>query len=991
MTTEVVIVHADRTDVAAVEALELLGSLVGPGIIKPFWQIDSGTTSGAHVPATEWSADGPSEVELLTALSDVRDISRIRLATLASAALPAAGVLALARVASDIAAVLTAAQPAGVPFSETRIAIPLDIQTQTHLTDLFSPLAAANIVVIPEDRVSDAGFAVPMSTADPSTYAAHAAVELATQVGLWSDMHEAPSDALEPGVMAGDIRVWFVRSFARVAIAPPLPVDRAIAASDVLPVPPGIEPAPIPHQTAANFAEHLFGKFDELHFQEPAPYAPRRKRLSIGAAVRLLGSEARTYVVNLPYQLRHGALADLSYTAGEALSSALGESSTIEVVWQGKVADHESPLPDLDIDALRWSLVQRLGQPESASFDQSIWSSLVDDILAMVDGGPTSEGTEPPSIGSERVAVVAPQAVAPKPDNGIRGVVEALNAEPLHSPQSTALGQMSACIRNEIGRSDSFVHGVLEAISAQLQSIQSRGYGFATLLSWLSGLLVAGLIAGLLVHTGLARAFGIDTWGFDTRVRLAQIGFVLIVAILAALLAAGLRGTPALQGAFITCVIVLIFGASIALRNWQVEWRLVAPVGTIRVGEFLLVATVVVLIAMVLIFCLRQPTVRGATAARVTGVVAVVFAAAIAVVATVRPDSWYASASNSELRSAGIRWFTTLAICLIVVLILLLVLRIRERLTVEDLRSRLRWGSDAAERAVAERARLSQSLRQWHGTATAIARIIWEPFGKVRDGAGQSVDDVGIDGDLRKLQIYVRDPREEELFGVMSRIRHEVADPGWLLRQYRVAVEAFQPQYSFRTGRPVVPGDLRRPETDPAPEDPALGAGTPGTGIRWTFAEMLADGAFDNQLRAVGGEVAVDAVLEMYFARPTADDSVDADLSSFAGDLVQGTSASLPVHLFERSGIPVAGDERAQFSTTIWWPGGVARPSTNRTVSFSPLKVSADGSRGLVACFVRSDWSQPMPLAHVPFATSQADAISPARRANNRDADNDVM
>ena len=224
---------------------------------------------------------------------------------------------------------------------------------------------------------------------------------------------------------------------------------------------------------------------------------------------------------------------------------------------------------------------------------------------------------------------------------------------------------------------------------------------------------------------------------------------------------------------------------------------------------------------------------------------------------------------------------------------------------------------------------------------------------------------------------------------MMSRIRQEVADPGWLRRQYQVAVDAFQPRYAFRMGRALDPGSVRRPEADPAPEDPSLGSDSPGQGIRWMFADMLYRGSFDNELRSVGSRVALDAVIEMYFARSVANEGEDADMESFGGALVAGAAPSLPVHLFSKAGLPIAGDPKAQFSTSIWWPRGISHPRTDRPVEINEVSVSTDSRTGLVVSFLRSDWSVAMPLSAWPFAISSPDVLGASDHAVPRRADDD--
>lgn len=975
--SEVVVLYCDEVaDPIAANAIGHLGGLVQDGIVKPFWQVHVHHEGSRSARATSWRQNEATDVDLLRALSGIQGITRVRLVTIATSALPSSALASLQNSAEGLAAVFAETQPAGVPFVDVRLIAPTDLEEPTHLTGLFSADAAANIVAYPEDRASDAAFALPVSAAATTTFELHVAVETATQVGLWHNMASAPVDTAAPGLISGDIRVWLSRSFARIAVAPPLPVERAIGVSEVLPVPSGTEPAPVPRQTAAEYAEQLVNKVDELHFHKPqAP--PSGREAGIRATAELLWAEAKTYLRGLPYQLRHGAAADLSLAAGEALTATLGSSAVVEVVWEGKVPDGDEKLPPpVDVDELRQRLLERLKRPESPSFDQNIWSSLVDDIFAMVDGGATSEGTTPPTVGAERVAVVDPQAVAPDPTEGLEFAIEAISSESLGAERPTAVGQLSARIRSEIDRSDRYVDDLLATITVQLGQLRSHRNSMLSVLAWAAGILVAATLGVIAVFSGFAESIGVDSWSYDDRFKVLVTSSVVLQVLLAGLLIVGLRGQPRLPVAFVIAGFIALVGLVISLFLWEAPEYSLGFIGTVRIGELTYALTIGAVFIVVLVCCALEHTQRGRVAARFTGVLAIGFLMVAAVTAVVRPPtSWYSTvAEANQLGSYGIRWTAILGCVLLVVLISTMVLRVRERLTVDRLRQNLTWASASAELAVVERTRLAQALRQWHGSAAALARTVWSPFGKLIEDDEAPAPNAAVDGEIRKMQLFVLEPREEDLLGVMSRIGQEIADPGWLRRQYQVAVDAFQPRYAVQTGRAVGLGSIRRPEADPAPEDPSLGAESPGSGIRWVFADMLLGGKFDDELRVAGTKLALESVLEMYLARGHVGEDKNADIASFGEALVDGEAQNLPVHLFAKAGFPVAGDARAQFSTQIWWPRGISRPQTRRLAQIHETTVSANSSSRLVIPFLRSDWSPAMPLKQLPFYLSAKDS-----------------
>jgi hypothetical protein len=331
----VLVTHA-RADASISKALEQLGHLATSGLLQRYWVVDLRSQSGGHLMAELVTATGNLEVPLLRSVAEGGAPRLTRIVTAASAELTGAELGRLHALADELGKELRRLQPHGVPLYAGRVVFPESLTECSELTSLLDPANHANVVVVPEDRADDTGFAVPLRVTDDE-FAAHVAIELATQAGLWSGMEGVPIDRGRPGVIDdGDTRVHLARSFVRLAMSPPLPLHEAMSHQQNLPRPRGCEPAPVPSITAAQLAQELVDGATALRFSPPEPFESGRQKLGLGDSLRRIIAEAGRYVQGLPRQLVTGFQSDLEQVAGEALTAALGDEAGIEVVWRGK-------------------------------------------------------------------------------------------------------------------------------------------------------------------------------------------------------------------------------------------------------------------------------------------------------------------------------------------------------------------------------------------------------------------------------------------------------------------------------------------------------------------------------------------------------------------------------------------------------------------------------------------------------------------------------
>ena len=342
----VIVLHDHRADPVASAAVAHIQRLTQIGVARPFWSVDQEDTRRAEYA----DVDGVVDVDLLSSIANVPHPRVGRIVTIASAALDAAAIPRLASAANRLGDDVRRYAPAGVPVVDVRVISPEDLVHETPLTDLLSACAEANIVLVPEDRASDACFAEPVGLDDVESFAGHVATELATLGGLWVGMDASLVDDRRAGVIDnGDAAVVFSRSMVRLAVGPSLPVHEAVGAGAMLPVPRGTEPAP----DAAPCRACL---------REPALRQRRGAALSSARTVRHQSRTGRRpgrdgsvaprvgdYVRHLPRQLRRGVVADFEQVAGEAVTNALGTDSSLQVVWPGKTADDVPTTAPVDL------------------------------------------------------------------------------------------------------------------------------------------------------------------------------------------------------------------------------------------------------------------------------------------------------------------------------------------------------------------------------------------------------------------------------------------------------------------------------------------------------------------------------------------------------------------------------------------------------------------------------------------------------------------
>lgn len=1050
-----IILHDASADPIAAGAVLLLEGMAEAGLVDPLWTVDIG-----HGPDRAWTVShcdpqGKTAWDgLLNGIASggVADIAQV-IAVGTAAMEQDDAVAVLAEDVEETVAALKAMQPHDARVIDTRIVAPMSLERTTTMVGLFSSYADVNLLLLPEDRASDDHFGAPIAWDRPEDFKAHVAAEVASHAGLWKGIDATPLAAGAAGVIGvGDTKVTMARSYARLLIGPPVPLEAALADIDQLPVPSGREPSVDPSRSVCVSAARLIDGTHGLHFKPPERYRPPVEMLSTGSAVRRLVSEVGSYLRSVPHQLRAGAFADLDEVAAEAVGRTVGADAVIGVarfdygpVEAGNGVERIVRSVDYELSRLR-------AVRDASALGPEVWPHVVASVLAVADGSSTSGGTLQ-AVNHGRGAVVAlldhlspvigddPSGIAAElqryeastshsllldsdfedesdveetdPDEdtdsaedtdslqdteGEDATAESDENSPSDSPidpdvagndtstpgiaeQSTddeppmLLGELVA----RLGQQADIASRVLETHVAELHAAKQRfadrssGLG---VLAWIMGGLVALLVTIVAVQLGLPQMVGVDDWSGRTT---TLVGVVLAAV---ALVAAG--ATAAAVGAFeaanddrlkltakmvvITAVGVLAFGAS---RDARVgEGSLL---GASRVSEIVFFLTVIALLVTMARSESRLRTPAGDAAARVTGSVTLAYVALSVMGGLVRPSGWYQSLDSSVRLRLWWMSFALILAAMAVVLGVIATRRVKERLRLRDEAAKLRWRAGAAIAVGQQLSALRAAEQQMLGSATALARIFRRPFGNVAKIPDERPDDPGRFCPANKVQIqrFDLDQRAREM--LVARIRHQLADVGWLVKQYEAAVEAFRPELAMLYGLDPDEESRARPELDPTSEAFLGAPASLPRGVRWDFVRMLYAGTLDRALQAPLGKLATDELLSGYIDRPGGRiDGSPSSIAEFAAPLATGVAPDLPVSIFSKLDLPVAGDEATRLKPTLWWPSNaVDLPRSHASGDVEVAHVHNAGSQGLIIPFVRTDWSVPLPLRSLPIAGVQ--------------------
>jgi hypothetical protein len=987
MKEPIVVIVGDGTGDQPLQlAMQHLCSLSARGLIRRFWYVDANATPDESVLTTRVTAGEVETDPLFRSIAAERHPSVTRAVLVMSAAASEAAITKSLNFFHGLFPVVQRLQPPGVRLKDVRMAFPVDVERESGLSHIFSSYADANLIVLPEDRSSDLGFAAPLSLDDIDGLGAHMAAELATQLGLWLGMEDAPVDDSAAGVIAGnDIPVRFIRSYARAAVGPPLPLREAMTAGESLPVPPRVQQSPNQWVSARDFADRLFDDMEFFHFSrvevERGKVVGSRLELA-----KIYFNEGKVYLREIPANLKGSVTDDVGELGGELLQRALGEESRYEVDWIGRDLNEQSTADD-HLEAIIDGLNERiqavdLDSVESTPIDQSNWVRLVRDLAGAVDASDTA--TSKIVVGGNRLVVNDPTAFGPPVDVEFEECLRLLNIEAVDQNKGTLLGRFAAKIRQEMEITEEFFRQQIGRVRESYAKLTVGRFRPLPVLTWSIGALTTALITALVIGSGLMKSIGVDSWNERTRY---IVGLAIALVWLGAA-ALCLSAAQRIQKGFGRYVPWIVCGGVLAAA-FVLWWRIDTFTSTqlrfasAPVKEMIIMGAVAICLLIGIVGAVVARRIGYRAMARLIGILLFSYLSFAVIGILIRGNGWYSQQQQSEVLKRCLQISMWCLLAGIILFLVLLYFRIRHRLQYDATKKKLLDLIASARFTASEMVRLRAVYHQYLGTAIAVNRVVQLPFGN------QEVVEFHPPEDSQPFKAYKVSLHYFELegpakVGALARIRRLVADQGWITRQYLEGSKAFVPEFAFQTGRD--PDEI----TDLTPEmDQTIGNSKPdfskaGMGPRWRFAELLYSGSFDEHLERSGIETAMDDALTK-FLTPTRSASSESGamlgISDHGLEIIAGTRPELSASNF--GGLATAADTKAQMDAIVWWPEVVAAPDAlPARTELRRSKVNQADPRQLVIEFARADWSQKFALSEIPFGP---DTVYPTAQKTTSD------
>ena len=413
------IIHSSSHDTGFDHALDAISNLSAAAQLHRFLVARSdrdlqqpGETSSAVV------ANGRLDpVDLLKEIAQAGVVSRIDIVSACTKSLNPSDQEQFANAIKALVQKLKLLAPKGVTVNDHRAFVP-DYGELMPRGTFFSNAATVNLVVIPEDRESDAAFAFPIQSADQATFGWHAAIELATLAGLWSPVDGSPLeqvDAVAPGINEPIVR--FVRSVVRSAVSTHPSVSELIESGTALPVAHGFQAAPDPFHTVSIVADRAHPQVFKL---DPQSELVQRHRINGWKLIKWVFRRIGSDLVALPRTVRQGFKSDLDETAARAAQLLVGEASWIQAIWYPNQGSGVAPV-HIDADAIRAEIEAAEPAPSLVTMPAAAWDRVIEATLGVIDGAEAAADYRQ-DAGSQSFVVVDRAALLPP---GLAGVLSA--------------------------------------------------------------------------------------------------------------------------------------------------------------------------------------------------------------------------------------------------------------------------------------------------------------------------------------------------------------------------------------------------------------------------------------------------------------------------------------------------------------------------------------------------------------------------------------
>ena len=451
--------HADDGGVNA--ALDVCQQLSLAGQLRPFACVTY-SAPAVDSPAsldlgrsTRLLEDGTwAPAGLMYTLHHLGELSRIDVVVVCTAALALHQQQELAAAGELLGTDLNRVAPASTSVQLHRVWAPDFGEDRLAPSPEFVHGAPAGIfVVLPVDREFERAVAMPVSSSDAAeVHGWHVAVEVASLAGLWSTMVGAPLE-LADVVTSGTGRplVRLTRSALRAArIQTPSPAQ-TLEDEGLLPLPPGLLPAPDPHYLARAAAFHVFPEAfrlrdesdSERHASTSTPHdawqsdRPHLMPHAQSPSRMLLAAEALDTVLARGDDVAEAAKR-LDEFATDVMHAVPWTSALIDPSGSLRAADNESaqgsPGVDDEPDTIggqrrelravahaRQRLYDELPPVSLEGVPTSGWDELIASCLGVADASSAFSGARTAAVGEKLVALDR-HSIAPEPRPGPAGL-----------------------------------------------------------------------------------------------------------------------------------------------------------------------------------------------------------------------------------------------------------------------------------------------------------------------------------------------------------------------------------------------------------------------------------------------------------------------------------------------------------------------------------------------------------------------------------------
>ncbi|WP_419552444.1 hypothetical protein [Candidatus Poriferisodalis sp.] len=972
-----------------------------------------------------WSAESVADT-----LHRMGELQRIDIVSAATASLAANAHGELAEADAALRSDLRRIAPQETDVFLHRVWIPDSGDEQLAPPAAYIDAAAEGaFVVLPADRQSERTMALPLSSADGDVHAWHVAVEVASLTGLWSTMAGAPLEMVEFARSGlGNPLVRLVRSTCRAArIRAPSP-EQMLDTDGLLPLPPGLLPAPDPAHIARAAPPLLYPEEFQVTDDDSAELheRPAARPEADMAATRRSAVETVSGALS-----QHDDFGD----AAERLNAFALDTARV-ALWSAPIVGADGSGVDSDeaLDEARRLLQEASGPVSMDGVPPSGWTKLVRRVLGTADASMLDDGVRA-AVGSERYVVLDPSVLAPA-DGALVDVLSALSP-PMHDPAAVDVqapagpdggvcdeaavdeavvgleadggvcdeaavdevavdeevdepeeddpdgGSSSSAdltllagvtrrfdLENEL--CDERIRALLRDFRDHLRPDSRPEPGVTTFVAYaLLGAVLLGLGA-LVTLTSLRDVLTPDH--LPESARLAAFGLISLLATLPPVL----RLTPG-RSMSAQVRLTLVAAAYAAAATTLLVMARPLEESFLDKPDRWFPAAVVIAAVVGLTITARfrefsgDRSLLGPLAPMVsTTAISVVLLAYIFVMAVAALN--YKLSAPAVFEERNWRLLTVLLTTAVTVAGvtggMIRHIRRRDRRSVRAWKSSVDSYVDQLEQASVRSSVLATMKVHWLASAAVLSRLLHRPF-----GAGIDRTEVGDPrSPVRKLLILDLDLTDDTRDGFLAELLPLVASRGWLGEQYRRMAgrftEAERAYYGVSAER-----EVPLPEHDTYPAAPESARTGEGVGPRWNFARRVYDGAYDGLLRSAADE-AVAQAMRVTFMNERAAVTVDAaageerTLPALLGELLPEGEDRLPP-----GSLPPRAQAPPQYTPYVWWPADVAvpvgKPGADRTCRY--LR-----DRGtLLVHAVRVDVSEPVEVEQlVPVPGSRADAAA---------------